>query len=769
MGLPPPLPPSPVSSSSSARVVSGHSDRPALRNSVDSANLVAKSTASASESAMATAMTTATATATATEISSSSRFKLNKLDALARFAAGPSKARTLDLKKSDANQGEEAATWAKEEEGEINADDVSPAGVVEDGAESGVVHVCGIPGDVNAEMGDGEVGDGVSGRGVVGVAGESNADVDVDDVINGNRGGHGDWKRGEADTDKDDTSAAETCSFSSCSSYSDNDDGEGEGKDKGEDKKEQDPAGRVLLPPRFVCPDGTYDTYAYHRGTAGREPRRADTGDLLCPLVLSPEEEEEVGEVETQETPKRGGGGEGRRDTNHGWDSPELRVRVTISFPLEDVDEEEDGEADDGVDDDDNEKNIDSNKSENNDADGKAMLAGESIVLARRESGEGGGGANGDDGESSGIDIGIGGGGAGMTRQERPKRRRPPSRAASSISVNSSSTADSAPKRRRMRRGGGLQEASARPSEREAEERSIGEMMRVPRRFESSTMWDLADPTHLTPMVFATETAAEYGLSFGATIDLARSIQAQLDDHAFQNVGYYPPIVDQDPFGTDRREYLVSVGAIVDDEGRRDGTAGLESVLPDRVAGMGAVVRLHGGASAPIHVPPPHLASDGSGGGRGAFRPAPPKRRFPKRQFGGGGGGGGGGGASSCASGSAKRSAKNLADDPVSPHLLPSHSDYDKGEFPSPIVVYRDEVLLRARKECTEWVKERSLSIREDGRVGVLEHVNGVVCHICHHRKDNCVVFQCGRSQHIYCDSHCKVSCSLWHHCHLDQ
>jgi hypothetical protein len=54
--------------------------------------------------------------------------------------------------------------------------------------------------------------------------------------------------------------------------------------------------------------------------------------------------------------------------------------------------------------------------------------------------------------------------------------------------------------------------------------------------------WNLHDPTTLTPVTFATNMAAEFGLSFGATMELAQSIQQQLDAHRGDAAYPEPPV-----------------------------------------------------------------------------------------------------------------------------------------------------------------------------------------------------------------------------------
>jgi hypothetical protein len=59
--------------------------------------------------------------------------------------------------------------------------------------------------------------------------------------------------------------------------------------------------------------------------------------------------------------------------------------------------------------------------------------------------------------------------------------------------------------------------------------------------------WDLIDPRTPTPMVYASYIGVEFGLSFCQTLDLARSIQEQIDAFVRQNIKYKVPIASFEP------------------------------------------------------------------------------------------------------------------------------------------------------------------------------------------------------------------------------
>lgn len=151
--------------------------------------------------------------------------------------------------------------------------------------------------------------------------------------------------------------------------------------------------------------DGVLDMYTYHRGREGLEPRDDETGKLLCDVDPT--------------------------DTNHGWEPPNLKIAINISFPLSDGQEDE---------------------------------------------------------------------------NEESQRRH-----------------------------------------------SLGEKQDSELQYRETIEWDLADPKTATPMCFATNISEEYGLDAGQTLDLAMSIQKQIN-YFFQNkVAYQSPLTLLDANGNVRR------------------------------------------------------------------------------------------------------------------------------------------------------------------------------------------------------------------------
>ena len=66
---------------------------------------------------------------------------------------------------------------------------------------------------------------------------------------------------------------------------------------------------------------------------------------------------------------------------------------------------------------------------------------------------------------------------------------------------------------------------------------------------EQTIQWDLSDIKYSrTPLIYASDIAVEYGLSLNQTLDLARSIQEQIDDHVRNNIKYNIPISTLDSY-----------------------------------------------------------------------------------------------------------------------------------------------------------------------------------------------------------------------------
>lgn len=64
--------------------------------------------------------------------------------------------------------------------------------------------------------------------------------------------------------------------------------------------------------------------------------------------------------------------------------------------------------------------------------------------------------------------------------------------------------------------------------------------------------WDLADPQTPSPMEFALEVAAQYGLNYYETLDLNKSIETQISSYIRKNAFFKRPITVNDPYGKKR-------------------------------------------------------------------------------------------------------------------------------------------------------------------------------------------------------------------------
>jgi len=228
--------------------------------------------------------------------------------------------------------------------------------------------------------------------------------------------------------------------------------------------------------------------------------------------------------------------------------------------------------------------------------------------------------------------------------------------------------------------------------------------------FQETIDWDLGNPLTPTPMNFAADVAADFGLSFCQTLDLAATIQTQIDDFVRKTIHYQMPITLYDSTGTSRFETSL-------------GPPGL--VVPKL---------LKGGLRATS------ITS--------TMKASMPRKEFSKPS----------GKRLGTSSASKKRGTSVVRGfglkgyDVVPKHLLPSHGgnlpigrQKDTASY-SVEQEYIDEMLSRAKAECIESLNGKEYAIVEND-----------VCHICHARKPSLVTFACGVKTHTYCDFHCST------------
>ncbi len=228
------------------------------------------------------------------------------------------------------------------------------------------------------------------------------------------------------------------------------------------------------------------DPFIYHRGIENQEPRDKHTGELLCPIT------EEM-------------------DTNHNWESPNLKFTVNVRFPLVDTDH----------------LFLDNN----HDHDGRNSTTS-SIY---------GGDNNSDLYNNASISATASFEDKPLSSFDHDNEHDNNTHSESNVNVV----------RRNARRGNQNKKQTesllSRRLKREAMIQSLP-------HFQQNITWDLSNPNSRTPLIYASDIAVEYGLSFHQTLDLARSIQEQIDDYVRLNVNYKIPISATDPFLNPRRE-----------------------------------------------------------------------------------------------------------------------------------------------------------------------------------------------------------------------
>ena len=230
-------------------------------------------------------------------------------------------------------------------------------------------------------------------------------------------------------------------------------------------------------------------------------------------------------------------------------------------------------------------------------------------------------------------------------------------------------------------------------------------------RFHDQIEWDLSSPDTPTAMAYATSVASEFGLSFGQTLDLASSIQEQIDTFVRKSGIIRPlPYAAKDPLGADRpaSSSVVLMPAL---HGGAHNGGGTVQVISQQQQQQGGITRANPSRTSSRV----SAASSGRSRQRGAVKP-----------------------------------------DAVEHSVVPEHmlKTFETEENKYRVAIeFRREVVKRAKEEYRQQLLAEHEGDVGDGMVGNLEFVKDDVCHICHKRKSAGVKFSC--KNHVFCENHC--------------
>mmetsp|Transcript_26003 Transcript_26003/g.54463 ORF Transcript_26003/g.54463 Transcript_26003/m.54463 type:complete len:1204 (-) Transcript_26003:93-3704(-) len=215
--------------------------------------------------------------------------------------------------------------------------------------------------------------------------------------------------------------------------------------------------------------------------------------------------------------------------------------------------------------------------------------------------------------------------------------------------------------------------------------------------------WDLADPRNPQPLEYASNIAAEFGLNFTQTMELAESIQKQLDEFLWNHNPFHAPILLEDPYGGERPDAHY---------GPPDSL--IMSVAPGSRGGGGSG---NGGGSG---------VGTGTGRKNSTFNRAASSRRHN---------------VSSAPRPPRSRPFKSIVEVVSKDQLPVAGKEGDK---------YTKEVLKRAKAASQE--KAMEFLNKNEEAISVVKNEN---CHICHIRRNCGIMFHCRK--HNFCDNHCAV------------
>ncbi len=211
---------------------------------------------------------------------------------------------------------------------------------------------------------------------------------------------------------------------------------------------------------------------------------------------------------------------------------------------------------------------------------------------------------------------------------------------------------------------------------------------------------DLSNVSTVSPMEYALKVADEFGLSFGQTVDLAVSIQNQIDDFLRGHITYSAPITIRDPSGLER-------------EPRKPGAFSLQ---------------LYGSVS---------------GQARYSGFPLSRKQRAVSRSV--------------YSSKPIGNKPKPIPEDELGVEVvktMPSRSGcLDSSAIEEEYIVEAKSI---AKAKSVEHIRQKQAEAGSKP-VAILNIIETGNCHICHKRYSNVAQFPCLFPTHVFCAHHCKV------------
>jgi hypothetical protein len=238
---------------------------------------------------------------------------------------------------------------------------------------------------------------------------------------------------------------------------------------------------------------------------------------------------------------------------------------------------------------------------------------------------------------------------------------------------------------------------------------------------EETLDWDLGDPETLSPELFSFQVAQQFGLSWEIMMDLQFSIEQQLHNFIQHKINYRPPITVKDPSGLCNRldDDNYSITQVV----QHKSTPGISVPQYSSRSGYSGTSSSHI-RNRPRLNPNHSFLSNNSESTHTANT---------RHHHGGGGG--------KAANSRRSRGNSSSANGPKA-----STSATTNTTEQSHSTSFTKQVLDRLKQQSLEQTPETVL-------VTPKNTVNAV-CHICHARRNSCLLFACGISQHSYCSNH---------------